>query len=64
MENEKIHIGNIVTIISGGKLKRGIVCNINDNGEYRVSDNIDIQKMAWSVWIDYDSMIKGVGELK
>ena len=64
MENEMINIGDVVTIIFGGKLKNGIVCNINDDGDCRVSDNVDIQKMAWSVWIDCDSIIKGYVELK
>ena len=59
MNNEMINIGDVVTIIFCGKLIHGIVCNLNADGEYRVSDNIDIQKMHWSVWIDYDSMIKG-----
>ena len=59
MNNEMINIGDVVTIISCGKLIHGIVCNINDDGDCRVSDNIDIRKMAWSVWIDYGSMIKG-----
>ena len=59
MINKLIKIGDIVTIIFNGQLKQGIVCNINKDGEYRVSDNININEMKWSVWLDGDSMIKG-----
>jgi hypothetical protein len=59
-----LKIGDIVTVIIDNEFRQGIIYEIDDAGDFyeegtvRVADKEDLMQADFSVWVNYDSIVK------